>query len=83
METYEAYTPIDNSVMEMVEQMVSSVAMEILGTTVVPHDDTTIDWKAAWQRLSFRDPITQYSGIGFCQYPNADMLRAKDAGKKV
>ena len=76
METYEAYADY-NSVMEMVEQMVSSVAMEILGTTVVQHDDTTIDLKAPWQRLSFRDAITQYSGIDFVQYPNADMLRAK------
>jgi lysyl-tRNA synthetase class 2 len=76
METYEAYADY-NSVMEMVEQMVSSVATEILGTTVVQHDDTTIDLKAPWQRLSFRDAITQYSGIDFVQYPNADMLRAK------
>ena len=76
METYEAYADY-NSVMEMVEQMVSSVAMEILGTTVVQHDDTTIDLKAPWQRLSFRHAITQYSGIDIVQYPNADMLRAK------
>jgi len=76
MESYEAYAD-SNSVMEMVEQMVSSVALEILGTTVVPHADTTIDLKAPWQRLSFRDAITQYSGIDFVQYPTADMLRAK------
>jgi lysyl-tRNA synthetase, class II len=76
MESYEAYADY-NSVMEMVEQMVSSVAMEILGTTVVPHGETTIDLKAPWQRLSFRDAITQHSGIDFVQYPTADMLRAK------
>jgi lysyl-tRNA synthetase class 2 len=76
MESYEAYADY-NSVMEMVEQMVSSVALEILGTTIVPHGDTTIDLKAPWQRLSFRDAITQYSGIDFVQYPNADLLRAK------
>jgi lysyl-tRNA synthetase class 2 len=76
MESYEAYADY-NSVMEMLEQMVSAVAMEILGTTVVPHGETTIDLKAPWQRLSFRDAITQYSGIDFVQYPNADLLRAK------
>jgi lysyl-tRNA synthetase class 2 len=76
MESYEAYADY-NSVMEMLEQMVSSVALEVLGTTVVPYGDTTIDLKTPWQRLSFRDAITQYSGIDFVQYPNADMLRAK------
>jgi len=76
MESYEAYADY-NSVMVMVEQMISSVALEVIGTTVVPHGDTTIDLKAPWQRLSFRDAITQYSGIDFVQYPNADMLRAK------
>jgi lysyl-tRNA synthetase class 2 len=76
MESYEAYADY-NSVMEMLEQMVSSVALEVLGTTAVPYGDTTIDLKIPWQRLSFRDAITQYSGIDFVQYPNADMLRAK------
>jgi lysyl-tRNA synthetase class 2 len=76
MESYEAYADY-NSVMEMVEQMVSAVAVEILGSTVIPHGETTIDLKAPWQRLSFRDAITQYSGIDFVQYPTADMLRAK------
>jgi lysyl-tRNA synthetase class 2 len=82
METYEAYADY-NSVMEMLEQMVSSVAMEILGTTVIPHGDTTIDVKAPWQRLSFRDAITQYSGFDFVQYPNADMLRARMREKGI
>jgi lysyl-tRNA synthetase class 2 len=76
LESYEAYADY-NSVMEMLEQMVSSVALEVLGTTVVPYGDTTIDLKTPWQRLSFRDAITQYSGIDFVQYPSADMLRAK------
>ena len=76
MESYEAYADY-NSVMEMLEQMVSSVALEVLGTTVVPYGDTTIDLKTPWQRISFRDAITQYSGIDFVQYPSADMLRAK------
>lgn len=82
MESYEAYADY-NSVMEMVEQMVSSVAVEVLGTTIVPHKDTKIDLKTPWQRLSFRDAITQYSGIDFVQYPNVDLLRAKMKEKGI
>ena len=82
METYEAYADY-NSVMEMLENMVSSIALEVLGTTVVPHGDTTIDLKAPWQRMSFRDAITQNCGIDFVQYPTADMLRAKMREKSM
>jgi len=76
MESYEAYADY-NAVMAMVEEMVSSVAMEVIGTTVVPHGEGTIELKAPWQRLSFREAITQYSGIDFVQYPGADLLRLK------
>ncbi|MDD5190420.1 MAG: lysine--tRNA ligase [Dehalococcoidales bacterium] len=76
MESYEAYADY-NSVMEMVEQLVSSVALEVLGTTAVPRGDTIIELKAPWQRLSFRDAITQYSGIDFVQYPTVELLRSK------
>jgi lysyl-tRNA synthetase, class II len=82
MESYEAYADY-NSVMKMVEEMVSSVAMEVLGTTVVPHGETTIDLKPPWQRLSFREAVTQYSGIDFVQYPNVELLRSKMREKGI
>ncbi len=82
MESYEAYADY-NAVMAMVEEMVSSVALEVLGTTVVPHGDATIDLKAPWQRMSFRDAITQYSGIDFVQSPTVDLLRLKMKEKGI
>ena len=63
--------------------MVSSVAMEVLGTTVVPYGDSTIELKTPWQRLSFREAITQYSGIDFVQYPSVDLLRLKMREKGI
>ena len=76
MEVYEAYADY-NDVMNRVEEMVSSIAQEVLGTTSVKFGDNTIEFKPPWPRLSFRDAITQYSGIDFVQYPNVDLLRAK------
>jgi lysyl-tRNA synthetase, class II len=82
MESYEAYADY-NDVMNRVEGMVSSVALEVLGTTNVKFGDTTIEFKPPWPRLSFRDAITQYSGIDFVQYPSADMLRTKMREKGI
>jgi lysyl-tRNA synthetase class 2 len=76
MEVYEAYADY-NDVMNRVEEMVSSIAQEVLGTTSVKFGDNTIEFKPPWPRLPFRDAITQYSGIDFVQYPNVDLLRAK------
>ncbi len=76
LESYEAYADY-NDVMNRVQEMVSSIAQEVLGTTSVKFGDATIEFKSPWQRLSFRDAITQYSGIDFVQYPNVDLLRAK------
>ena len=82
MESYEAYADY-NDVMNRVEEMVSTVAQEVLGTTNVKFGDTEIEFKPPWPRLSFRDAITQYSGIDFVQYPSADMLRAKMREKGI
>ena len=82
MESYEAYADY-NDVMNRVEEMVSSVAQEALATTNVQFGDTMIEFKPPWPRLSFRDAITQYSGIDFVQYPTADMLRARMREKGI
>jgi lysyl-tRNA synthetase class 2 len=82
MESYEAYADY-NDVMNRVEAMVSSVAQEVLGTTSVKYGDNVIELKPPWPRLSFRDAITQHSGIDFVQYPNADLLRAKMREKGI
>ena len=76
MESYEAYADY-NDVMNRVEEMVSSIAQEVLGTTSVKYGDTMIEFKPPWQRVTLRDAINQYSGIDFVQYPNVDLLRAK------
>jgi len=76
MESYEAYADY-NDVMKMVEDMVSTVAQEVLGTTAIEFEGKKIELKPPWQRMTLRDAITKESGIDFVQYPNADLLRVK------
>jgi len=76
LESYEAYADY-NEVMEMVEQMVSQVAQQILGTDTVKYGEHTICFKPPWPRRQLREAIAEYSGIDFVQYPSADLLRLK------
>ncbi|MBI4296164.1 MAG: lysine--tRNA ligase [Chloroflexi bacterium] len=76
MESYQAYADY-NSVMQMVEEMVSSIAQEVLGTTTIEFDGNKIELKPPWKRIALRDAIAEFSGIDFVQYPEADLLRAK------
>jgi lysyl-tRNA synthetase class 2 len=82
LESYEAYADY-NDVMKMVEEIVSTLAQQVLGTTVVEYEGTKIELKPPWQRVSLRDAITKESGIDFVQYPNADLLRAKMKEKGI
>ncbi len=54
MESYEAYADY-NDVAAMVEELVSWVAKETLGTTVVPFDEGTLDVAPPWRRLTVHD----------------------------
>jgi len=82
MESYEAYADY-NDVMKMVEDLVSSVAQEVLGTTAIEFEGKKIELKPPWQRMTLRDAITKESGIDFVQYPNADLLRIKMREKGI
>jgi len=82
LESYEAYADY-NGVMEMVEQMVSQVALKVLGTTEITYGDKKVDLKAPWRRLSLRDAVLQYSGIDFVKHPTADGLRQQMREKNI
>jgi lysyl-tRNA synthetase class 2 len=76
LESYEAYADY-NDVMKMVEEMVSEVSQQVLGTNEVKFGDHIINFKLPWPRLSLRDAVIEYSGIDFVKYPTADGLREK------
>lgn len=62
LESYEAYADY-NDVMNMVEQMVSQVAQEVLGTNQVTFGANAIDFTPPWQRIRLRDAVLQSCGI--------------------
>jgi lysyl-tRNA synthetase, class II len=94
LETYEAYVDYQD-VMHMVEEMVSSICQQVLGTMKLEFNGKAIDLTPPWQRITMRDAVMQYAGIDFEQFPdtaslNAEMLRrgmqfdqSKERGKLI
>jgi lysyl-tRNA synthetase class 2 len=76
LESYEAYADYKD-VMAMLEEMVSWVCQQALGTTEAQFGEDTINFKPPWPRLSLRDAVKEYSGIDFVKYPTAEGLREK------
>jgi lysyl-tRNA synthetase class 2 len=82
LESYQAYANYQD-VMVMVEDMVSWVSEQVLGTTEIRFGEDTIDFKPPWRRLSLRDAVKEHSGIDFVKYPAADELREKMRSMKM
>jgi lysyl-tRNA synthetase class 2 len=84
MESYEAYADY-NDVMAMTETLVSSVALDVLGTEKVTYGEHTIDLSPPWSRVSLREAIIDACGIDFEDYPDAASLgkRMRQSGMEV
>ena len=76
LESYEAYADY-NDVMSMVEEMVSTAALEALGTTRVEHQGQIIDVSPPWRRASLREEIRQRSCIDIEECSSTSTLGPK------
>ena len=78
LESYEAYADY-NDVMTMVEELVSTVAREVLGTTQAPYGEHLIDFTPPWPRVQLREELAGRSGIDIDQYQDAASLARRCA----
>jgi lysyl-tRNA synthetase class 2 len=76
LEVYQAYADY-NDIMNLFEEMVSTVVKIITGSFTITFDNNTIDFKPPWPRLELRQVVAKHSGIDFTEYPDADLLREK------
>ena len=73
MESYEAYADY-NDIMSLVETLVSSVAVELLGSPVVQYGGEEIDLRPPWRRLDLRTAILEHAGIDIDEHRDAASL---------
>jgi lysyl-tRNA synthetase class 2 len=76
LECYQSYGDYDD-MMNLVEEMVSNVAHEVLGDTRIQVDGITIDLAPPWQRLDLRQAIRDGCGIDFENHPDTTSLRSR------
>lgn len=84
LESYQAYADY-NDIMTMVESLVSTVAMEVLGTTQVQYGDQLIDFAPPWKRVDFRQELKDLSGVDIDAYTDDESLkhRATELGLDI
>ncbi|MCX6013425.1 MAG: lysine--tRNA ligase, partial [Chloroflexi bacterium] len=76
LESYQAYADY-NDIMKLVEEMVSTIAMQVMGTTKSTFHENTIDFTPPWKRITLRQAIIDYGSIDFEDYHDVESLRNK------
>ena len=82
MESYEAFADY-NDVMALVEELVSTVANEVAGSSVVSYGDDTIDFTPPWPRVRLVDKIEEFSGIDILEHQTVDSLKNAMASRGI
>lgn len=76
IELYQAYVDY-NEMMALLENMISSVAMDVLGTTKITYCGKEIDLTPPWDRKTMIGAIEEYTGMNFEGLYTVDEVRAK------
>lgn len=70
LELYQAYVDY-NEMMALTENMISTIAQEVLGTMKITYSDKEIDLTPPWDRKTMLGAIKEYTGIDFNTYYTA------------
>src|SRR6056297_2572216 len=66
MELYQAHADY-NDMMELTENLISKIAQEVLGTTIIEYEGVEIDLTPPWTRLTMVDAVKKHTGVDFSQ----------------
>jgi lysyl-tRNA synthetase class 2 len=76
MECYQAYADY-NDIMELVENMVCSIAQEVKGSPRIVYQGTEIDLTPPWPRYRLLDAIEEFTGVDVNRFPTRESLAAE------
>lgn len=65
IELYQAYTDY-HGMMDLVEEMMKTVAMKVCGSLMVPYEGHEIDL-SHWERMTMVEAVKKYSGVDFAE----------------
>ncbi|MDT8715758.1 lysine--tRNA ligase [Clostridium sp. 19966] len=75
IELYEAYADY-NDMMELTENLISTVSQKVNGTMKVNYQGTEIDLTPPWRRITMVDAVKEYAGIDFNEVKTDEDARA-------
>jgi len=79
MELYQAYGDF-NDMMELTENLIATVAQNVLGTMVIDYQGKVFDLTPPWKRLTMEDAVKEWVGEDFSKINTDEEARA--IGKK-
>ena len=82
MEFYSAYEDY-NDMMNIAEELISTVANNVLGTTKITYEGTDIDLTPGWKRISMIEAIKEVTGVDFNTIKTDEEAQAIAKEKKV
>lgn len=84
LEMYEAYADY-HTMMQIAEEMVSTLAHNCLGTMKIDYQGTRINLAPPWEKITFVDIIKKYTGVDFNVISSVEEARkaAASVGVKV
>ncbi len=84
VEVYEAYCDYF-AMMELVEELYTTVAQKVCGTTDITYQGTAISLKKPWARMTMKEAVKKYSGADYDLWKSDGDARAcaKSLGVKV
>jgi lysyl-tRNA synthetase, class II len=80
LEAYQAYADY-HDMMDLTEELVSTVAQQVLGTQIVTYQGQEINLSRPWKRVTMIDAVKEKTGLDFNQIKTAE--EAKQAAKQV
>lgn len=75
LELYQAYTDY-NGMMDLTEDLIRTVALQVLGTAQVNYDGVEIDLEKPFERLSMCEAVRKYAGVDFAAVKSTEEAKA-------
>ena len=73
LEVYQAYGDYVD-MMDLTENLIRTVAKNVLGTAVIPYGDEMIDLESPWKRMTMAEAVKEYAGIDYEQATDEELI---------
>ena len=80
LELYEAYGDY-GTIATLLEELISGVTEEVLGTTTVSFGGQAIDFRPPWRRIGYHEALRQYGDLDLDQFGDTEALQEELRGR--